>query len=107
MIPAPGRILVKPIETAETLNGGRILLTENVREHWTLGQAEVIAVGAAAVCEDEDCECEGLHVPDPRLKPGSWVLCKPRTFVQVEDGYLVTVENVVGVFTAPVVQTPT
>lgn len=106
---APGRVLVKPVETAETLNGGRILLTDATRERWTMGQAEVVAVGPPAQCEDDECEREhldGHHPIDARLIPGAWILCKPRKFVEVPEGYLVMTDDVVGVFTAPSGQTP-
>ncbi len=112
MRPAPGRVLVKPVETAETLAGGLIILTENVREAWTVGQAEVVAVGPPQACGDEDCErshewlfdlmsATRHHPIDPRLKPGSWVLCRPRRFVETGEGYLVNETDIVGVFTAP------
>ncbi len=111
MKPTPGRVVVRPIATADTLNGGRIVLTENVRQTWTLGQAEVVLVGEADKCEDEDCErdhhylfphydtMEKTHSLDARLKPGAWVLCKPRRFVELPDGnWLVNALDIVGVF---------
>lgn len=115
---APGRLLVKPVETAETLGGGKIILTEATREHWTMGQAEVLAVGPPAICTEEDCERPHVivwhgadahgkrayrqgHPVEARLLPGAWVLCKPRRFVEVEGGYLVMQDDVVAVFTAP------
>lgn len=104
MRPTPGRILVKPVETAETLAGGLIVLTENVREAWTVGQAEVVAVGPPQPCTNEDCarvHLDGHHPLDERLQPGAWVLCKPRRFVETPDGWLVTQDDIVGVFTAP------
>ncbi len=110
MKPLPGRILVKPVETAETLGGGKILLPESTREGWTMGQYEVVAVGPPQPCSDEDCgrvHLDGCHPLHPALKPGAWVLCKPRKGVETREGELVTQDDVVGIFTAPTAQTPT
>lgn len=104
MRPAPGRVLVRPVETSESLSGGVIILTETTREGWTVGQAEVVAVGPPQACTDEDCarvHLAGHHPIDARLKPGSWVLCRPRRFVETGEGYLVNETDIVGVFTAP------
>lgn len=62
MQPSRGLLLVKPIESAERLPGSLILLTADTRERMTAHQAEVVAVGAFAACEDEDCERE--HAAD-------------------------------------------
>ena len=109
-------MLVKPVETQETLNGGRILLTDAVREHWTIGQAEVVAVGEPAICDEEWCERDHIglhpvsngngdgsylraHVAEPRLQPGAWILCKPRRQVEMPDGtWMVTQDDIVGVW---------
>ena len=105
MKPAPGRILVKPVETAETLAGGKIILTQNTLAAWTFGQAEVVAVGPPQSCTDDDCarvHLHGCHPTDARLTAGAWILCRPRRFVEANDGqWLVMDDDVVGIFTAP------
>ena len=110
MKPLPGRLLVKPIETAETLGGGKILLPETTREGWTMGQCEVVAVGPPQPCSDEDCarvHLDGCHPLAPTLVPGAWILCRPRKWVEVPEGWMVHQDDVVGAFTAPGAQTPT
>lgn len=109
MKPLPGRLLVKPIETAETMGGGKIILPESLREGWTMGQCEVVAVGPPQPCQDEDCarvHLDGCHLLHEDLKPGAWVLCKPRKFVETPEGWMVQQDDVVGVFTAPDSGTP-
>ena len=90
MNPARGLCFVRPVKTAETLVGGVIVLTENVREQWTMQQAEVVAVGKPVVCKDEDCERphvgpQGYNAHDSMIREGDWVLVSPRNFVAVDD----------------------
>ena len=54
--PARGLVYVRPVETAESIPGGRIILTEATRQNMTSCQAEVVSVGAPAYCSDVDCE---------------------------------------------------
>ena len=106
-MPARGRLLVKAIETAETLNGGRIFLTENTREGMVMGQYEVVAIGDPERCEDETCEhphveCFGdqLHPIDERLQIGSWILVTPRSAIDADalGYYFVNSSDVIGIF---------
>lgn len=101
MRPLPGRLLVKPVETAETLHGGKIILPDSVREGWVIGQCEVVAVGPPPVCQDEDCarvHLDGCHPLSPALKPGAWILAKPRKFVETPEGWMLHQDDVVGIF---------
>ena len=110
MKPSRGNLLVKPVETDETRAGGIIILTADTRERMTLGQCEVVAVGAPAECDparsrterkcerehdydDDNCACESdlevleCKTPCPRrvhvcnVRPGDWLLVRPRAFV--------------------------
>ena len=54
--PSRGRVYVRPVETAESIPGGKIILTEATRQNMTSCQAEVVSVGAPAYCSDLDCE---------------------------------------------------
>ena len=88
MTPARGLVYLRAVRTAETLAGGRIVLTQNVRDQWTGQQAEVVAVGALERCEDWDCERE--HTGPQRehefyVRVGAWVLVEPRGFVEVTE----------------------
>jgi len=80
---------LRPVETSETLGGGKIILTQNTREAWTGFQAEVVSVGEPALCEDDDCERD--HGTGPTklhpctLQPNDWVLVEPRQFVELTD----------------------
>ena len=56
LTPARGLVLVRPVQTPETLPHGRIVLTETTRDTLTAGQMEVVAIGAPSICEDADCE---------------------------------------------------
>ena len=92
MRPSRGLVLVQPVTTADTLAGGRIILTENTRQAWTGFQAEVLAVGEPTRCDDDDCERDHwltgnqLHkIHACFLKPGDWVLTEPRQFVELAD----------------------
>ncbi len=108
LTPARGLVFVRAVKTAETLAGGRILLTQNVREQWTGQQAEIVAVGAPAMCEDEDCdrphmrdfedgiERERMHIT--HLKAGDWVLVTARSYIEVTpDVWAVPQDHVLAV----------
>jgi hypothetical protein len=125
--PARGIVLVKPLETEESLPGGLIVLTDNTRQAFTNGQVEIVAIGEPEICEDpENCNRrhDGLlnsdfhlafstaqlepgnklvHPIDKRLKPGSWALIRPRALVdagsETEKLYLVRQSDIVGIFT--------
>jgi hypothetical protein len=90
--PARGLLLVRPVETDETLPGGRILLTHDARERMTANQCEVLAVGNRPLCDErdadnEDCmrahEWEDAHtrVHPCKVHVGDWLLVTPRSFV--------------------------
>lgn len=89
--PARGRLLVRPVETEETMPGGHIILTAKSRETLTAHQCEVVAVGSPALCHDpEDCERpqaahaiddEGMVHPS-NVAVGDWLLVRPRCFVE-------------------------
>ena len=99
-----GICFVRPIETAETMPGGQILLPDSYRERLTAQQAEIVAVGPPGLCgEVEDCERShtpsGHHVVDPRLVPGAWVLCAKWSYVGVREKlFAVRHEDVIGIF---------
>lgn len=123
--PARGRLLVRPVETAETF-GGRIIVPHETRERITANQVEVIAVGAFAECDptrskaerkcehEHDYEINGeLHhkaarmVGDRRvhahaITAGSWCLVRPRSCIAGPDPeraeYFVHQDDVLGIF---------
>lgn len=85
MIPAPGRVLLRPIETEESI--GRIALLDSTREKMTPNQYEVVSVGWPNTCEDE--ECDRPHILD-RLHRNpchvnDWVLVRHRCVVPTEN----------------------
>lgn len=91
MNPARGMVLVKPIETAESLPDGKILLTERTRQDLTSHQMEVLTVGEYAMCEDTDCERPHYWEVafQPRLhrcniKVGDWVLVAHRNLSETD-----------------------
>lgn len=93
MIPARGKLFVKPIETPETLPGGHILLTQTTREGLTAQQAEVVAIGAGSVCDLEGCErphttfthdAARQLVHERNIQAGDWVLLAPRCLVETD-----------------------
>jgi hypothetical protein len=55
IVPRPGLALIRRIKAAQTMPGGRILLTENTRDFLTAGQAEIVTIGTAGE-PDEDAE---------------------------------------------------
>jgi len=94
MTPARGRLFVRPVETAECLADGRVVLLPETRARVTAQQAEVVAVGEPAWCEAvEDCgrpaEIHGsvadVYAPGHAaathpvdLRAGDWVLLRAR-----------------------------
>ena len=56
LVPARGLALVHPIETEETMPGGRIVVPAGARERLVAQQAEIVAIGEPEICEEEDCE---------------------------------------------------
>lgn len=103
--PARGLLFVRPVETDETLPGGRILLTQETRDAMVAHQCEVIAVGDFAECdpsrsrEERKCErkhdyeciavdCGGFCTDDGRrvhghnIRVGDWLVVRPRSFIQ-------------------------
>ena len=94
MTPARGKLFVRPVETPETLGGGKILLTEETRHGMTSGQFEVVSVGAPNVCEDEDCGrqhfnrwAEGWHHV-LGIQAGDWVLVRHRSLSETHQDKL-------------------
>lgn len=102
MTPARGKFLVRPVETLESLPGGQIVLTEATRKDLTAQQAEVVAVGEPAYCEDEACErphhWQSIPLDDAMsiceftalyhlstLAPHTWVLLAPRCLVETDE----------------------
>ena len=106
MIPAPGRVLLRPIETESSI--GRIQLLDRTRENWTPNQYEVVAVGGEVHCDDDDCDRPHLCLSDfgqpfgpnkrpPAVsfrahrfdtKPHDWVLVRHRSVVPTDDSNL-------------------
>jgi hypothetical protein len=89
--PARGLLLVRPVQTAETLGAGRIALLEETRQRWSGMQCEVLAVGAEEYCEDDYCERDHAGWVHPcTIAEGDWLLVRPRCFVptDVEDLWL-------------------
>lgn len=85
MTPARGKLFVRPVETPESLPGGRIVLTEATRKDLTAQQAEVIEVGKPWICRDLDCErihFGSWHLCD--VHDGDWVLLAPRCLVETD-----------------------
>ena len=112
MRPARGNLLVREIETSETLPGGKVILPEQVREHFTAMQYEVVSVGENAICDDpETCEPLQLHCYGNHKKlehpvsegviPGAWVLTKPRVAIDtgIDGLYIIRQDDVVATFT--------
>lgn len=67
MTPARGLVLVRLADTEETLPGGRILLTQNVREEMASYQVEIVSVGAPEICQDKHCMRD--HIGNPNRPP--------------------------------------
>lgn len=114
---ARGRVIVRPVETEQTLGGGRIILPESVREGMSQYQCEVVSVGKPDICEDKKCErphwiegtahSEGIdeerqHVIPVELCVGSWCLVRPRSFLDAGDPsgklYIVHLNDIEAVF---------
>lgn len=113
--PGRGMVLVKPIETAESLPRGKILLTERTRQDLTSHQMEVLAVGAPALCINPDCErpdeAHGWYFPDyhtsQRTHPcnaqvGDWVLVAHRSLSETDtDGiYIIPQDAILAILCA-------
>ena len=56
MRPNRGFVLVAPVETSETFDGGTIILPQSVREGVSQYQCTVLAIGLPEICEDKKCE---------------------------------------------------
>jgi hypothetical protein len=91
--PRAGKLLVKRIETEDTLPEGKVLLLDDTKNKMTSGQFEIVAVGDDLVCENEDCERQhywkykaGIgrtHGAPPKV--GAWVLLAPRSLIATDD----------------------
>ena len=83
--PSRGLLLVTPVDATDTLPGGRILVPDAAKQRMTAWQCEVIAVGAAEACDDEECERQHLHDGEHThgcpVEVGDWLLVRPRSFV--------------------------
>lgn len=115
-MPARGRILIKKADTEETLPGGSIIIPEKSREMYAANQFMVVEVGEPEACEwIEDCEQQihafpsvklAVHPIDSRIIPGAWVVCRPRSLVDVGEGqYLVRQTDVLAVFSTELPKT--
>ena len=125
MRPNRGYVLVAPVETSETFDGGTIILPQSVREGMAAYQCTVLAIGLPEICEDKKCQRphgewppvavepwrpfkvtylpEALtHPIPPELVVGAWVLVKPRCFIDsahpTETQYFVHINNIEAVF---------
>ena len=126
MKPNRGFVLVAPVETSETFDGGTIILPQSVREGVSQYQCTVLAIGEPEICEDKKCqrphfrlvhtEFQTLgsdrpprvfheikeHSIPPELVVGAWVLVKPRCYIDsahpTEAQYFVHINNVEAVF---------
>lgn len=81
-------VLVRPVETPETIGGGQILLTERTRQDMTSHQMEVLTVGPPQICDD--ASCERPHGSQPRshvpgITAGNWVLVAHRSLSQTDE----------------------
>lgn len=85
-------LIRKPVVTNQP---GRIQLLEKTVEGWTLGQAELIAIGEPELPEDDE-EPEPL---DPRLVPGAWLLTRFRNWVasDIEGEYFCRHSDIIAV----------
>ena len=110
MTPARGTVLVRKLQTEDTIRGGKIVLPEQVRESMTPNQVEIVATGLPVLCDDEDCErlhgvwvdfhdYRSLRVHDHELSEGQWVIIAPRSLVEThEDGlYLASQDAVLAI----------
>lgn len=108
-MPARGRVLIKKPDTEETLPGGRIIIPEKSRELYAANQFQVVSLGDPERCDfPEDCGLEAhkflslkecVHPIDPRIKPGAWIVVRPRSLVDAgENQYLVRQTDVLAVF---------
>lgn len=102
MIPRPGLALIRRPAIADTIPGGRIVLTENTREFLTLGQAELVSMGREAAPEDRTWANEEDHCWEElaRVPVGAWLLVAHRTWIptDTDDIYLIRHEDILGVF---------
>ena len=89
MQPSRGNLLVKPIETQESVGG--VVLLEDTRQRWSGQQCEVVAIGKPAYCEDGDCGSAahvgiagegGIHLME--LRVGDWLVVRPRSYVATD-----------------------
>jgi co-chaperonin GroES (HSP10) len=96
VIPARGKLLLKKLETEETLPGGLVILPETVREGLTTCQMEVVALGEPDYCNDDDCERPHndmerggrAHQRHRALAVGAWIILAPRRLVEADEpGY--------------------
>lgn len=104
--PARGRVLVRPVETDETLPGGRIVIPSESRERLASHQVRIEAVGEPDICEDPgSCvrqHAHDTHPTNPAITPGAWAIVTPRSFVDAGsvDGklYFVRIADIQAVF---------
>jgi len=79
MRPAPGWCIVQTVATEERFGGSRIIVPQQTRDWMSRNQVEILQVGGALHCEEDDCWCDGTHPAPPRLTPGSWAIVRPRS----------------------------
>lgn len=116
--PARGLVLVRPVQTEDTLPGGKIVIPDKAREKFAAYQVRVVAVGEPEICEDEDCQRphgllagyrtngewfeENYHNTPQSLQDGAWAIVAPRSYIPAApDGqplYFVRQSDILGVF---------
>lgn len=94
LTPQRGLLLVRPVDTDETLPGSHIILTANTRDAIAAHQCEVLAVGEPAECDPTrsraERRCERTHhmwvTADGEYRShgamvdvGDWILIRPRS----------------------------
>jgi len=108
-------VLLRPIETPETLGQGKIILIPATREVMTTHQMEVVSVGAPSICTGEDCErpreAHGYEFPNYnetcmshpcQAVAGDWVLVRHRSLLEThqEGLYCCHQDDVLAILTA-------
>ena len=99
--PRDGTVIVTPIQTHETLNGGRIIVPPKSREALTLLQMNVVAAGGVPD-RGEDADDPALRAQDEAkaaLQPHDWILVKHRSWIELDrDHFIVPFDAVLGRF---------
>lgn len=92
--------MVRPIRADNQLPGSRLYLPDQTVDRLTINQMELLAMGPPPARDDPDPDETAHDAALQALRPGAWLVLKPRSWVEgpTPDTYLIDQSVILGAF---------